>query len=143
MDPFCHESKLPWIHFAMNPNDHGSMFHCAPFGMNRTYKWFLTSTSMHVHGKSQVITMPVRSGNTYNRFSPKCLLTLEHLKGVHFLQTDINTEYNHIASYQYEAARIWKGVLFFQLDMNTGTCKILLAHGSTHVTSQVTKQLNI
>src|SRR6266568_3619836 len=104
MHPLCHESKLPWIHFSMNPNDHGSMYHasihgahgsmdpCAPFGTNRTYKRFFTSTSMHVHGKSEVITMLVRTENTYNRFSPKCLLTLEHLKCVHFLQTDINTE---------------------------------------------------
>src|SRR6266581_4699652 len=49
--PLGHESKLPWIHFAMNPNDHGSMYHCAPFGTSRTYKWFFTSTSMHVQWK--------------------------------------------------------------------------------------------
>src|SRR6266496_5782540 len=103
MHPLGHESKLLFIHFAMNSNDHASMYHCALFGTNRTYKRFFTSTSMHVHGKSQVITMPVRTENTYNRFSPKCLLTLEHLKGVHFLQININTEYNHIASYQYDA----------------------------------------
>src|SRR6266568_4679069 len=104
--PQCHEFKLPCIHFAMNPNGHSSMYHCAPFGMNRTYKRFFTSTSMHVHGMSEVITMSERTENTmsYIRFSPKCLLTLEHLKDVHFFQTDINTEYKHIASYQYEAA---------------------------------------
>jgi len=121
MHPLCHESKLLFIHSAMNPNGHGSMYHCAPFGTNRTYKRFFTSTSMHVHGMSEVITMPVRTENTmsYIRFSPKCLLTLEHLKDVHFFQTDINTEYKHIASYQYEAAWIWKGVFFVQLDMNT------------------------
>src|SRR6266496_4670563 len=109
MHPLCNESKLSCIHFAMNPNGHASMYHCAPFGTNRTYKWFFTSTSMHVHGKSEVNTMPVRTGNTYIHFSNTCLLTLGSqqyenacdLKGVHFLQTDVNTEYKHIASCQY------------------------------------------
>src|SRR6266496_6164171 len=100
MHPLCHESKLPWIHFAMNPKGHASMYHCAPFGTNRTYKRIFTSMRMHVHGKSEVITMPVRTENTYSRVSSTCLLTLEHLKRVPFLQTDMNTEYKHIASYQ-------------------------------------------
>src|SRR5260370_5900279 len=92
----------------MNPNGHASMYHCAPFGTNGTYKRFFTCMSMHVHGKSEVITMPVRTENTYIHFSPTCLLTLAShqyenacdLKGVHFFQTDMNTEYKHIASYQ-------------------------------------------
>ncbi len=70
MNPLCHESKLPWIHFTMNPNGHASMYHCVPFGTNRRYKRFFTSTSTHVHGKSEVITMPVRTENTYIRFHP-------------------------------------------------------------------------
>src|SRR6266496_1842703 len=98
----------------MNPNCHASMYHCAPFGTNRTYKRFFTSPRMHMHGKSEVITMPVRTENAYIRFSPTCLLTpASHqyenerdLKGAHFLQTDMNTEYKHIASYQYEATCI-------------------------------------
>ncbi len=127
MHPLCHESKLPWIHFAMNPNGHASMYHCAPFGTNRTYKRFFTSTSMHVHGKSEVITMPKRE-YIYSLFTHMlCLLTLAShqyenacdLKGVYFLQSDMNTKYKHIASYQYEAAWMWKGVFFVQLDMNT------------------------
>src|SRR6266568_214190 len=111
----------------MNPNGHASMYHCAPFGTNRTYKRFFTSTSMHAHEKSEVTTMPERTENTYIRFLPTCSFTLASrqyenacdLKGVHFLQTDMNTEYKHIASYQYETALIWKGVFFMQLDMNT------------------------
>ncbi len=82
---------------------------------------------MHVHGELEVITMPVRTENTYIHFSPTCLLMLAShqyenacdLKGVHFLQSDMNTKYKHIASYQYEAAWMWKGVFFVQLDMNT------------------------
>src|SRR6266568_9154144 len=111
----------------MNPNGHASMYHCGPFATNRTYKRFFASMSMHVHGKSEVITKAVRTENTYTHFSPTCSLTLASqqyenacdLKGVHFLQIDMNTEYKHIASYQYEAALIWKGVFFMQLDMNT------------------------
>src|SRR5260370_23322279 len=52
--------------------------------------------------------MSVRTDNIYIDFSPTCLLTLAShqyenacdLKGVHFLQTDMNTEYKHIAPYQ-------------------------------------------
>src|SRR6266496_145388 len=114
MHPLCHESKLLFIHSAMNPNGHASMYHCAPFGTNRTYKRFFTSTSMHAHEISEVTTMPERTENTYIRFLPTCSFTLASrqyenacdLKGVHFLQTDMNTEYKHIASYQYEAALI-------------------------------------
>ena len=82
---------------------------------------------MHAHEKSEVTTMPERTENTYIRFLLTFSFTLASrqyenvcdLKGVHFLQTDMNTEYKHIASYQYEAALIWKGVFFVQLDMNT------------------------
>src|SRR6266568_3644614 len=115
MHPLCHESKLPCIHCAMNPNCHGSILPRIQTTMDPCTIVLRLERVVHTNGfspvrvcmyngKSQVITMPVRIVNTYNSFSPKCLLTLEHLKGVHFLQTNINTEYNHIASYQYEAA---------------------------------------
>src|SRR6266568_4346358 len=123
--PLCHESKLPCIHCSMNPNCHASIVPSiqtaihpctvgAQFRTNRTYKLFSASTSMHVHGKSAVITMPLRTENTHNHFYFTCLLILAShqyenacdLKSVYFYETDMNTEYMHIASYQYEAERI-------------------------------------
>src|SRR6266568_114292 len=49
----------------MNPNCH-TVHPCtvgAQFRTNRTYKLFSASTSMHVHRKLAVITMPLRTEN--------------------------------------------------------------------------------
>src|SRR6266568_9448609 len=111
----------------MNLNGHASMYHCAPFGTNRTYKRFSPVRVCMCMESRKLLKLSERTENTYIRFLPTCSFTLASrqyenvcdLKGVHFLQTDMNTEYKQIASYLYEAALIWKGVFFVQLDMNT------------------------